>query len=578
MLGVGAVMNPRGMDRFTDDVISNALTAISQEMFTAMARSAMSSVIYEVLDFGVAITDPRGRLASAGAGIPGFVSMLAPAVRAVLKKVRLNTLREGDIYISNDPFDGGVSHANDVVLTKPVFVDRQLIAWTASKGHWVDIGGMVPGSMSPSAIDLFQEGLLIPTVKLFDQGHPVESLFDVIRANSRLPEQVSGDLWAGISALRLGEERIHKLCREYGSDVFRRAVRRYLDYGEAMALNGLAKLPRGEFDGQDELDDGRLIKARIGISEKEMVIDLRDNPDQEHGPVNGTREATEVSAQAVFKAITIPEPWANAGCFRPVTLLTRPGSIFHARRPAAVGLYYENKIRCTDLLCKTLAPHMPDQVPAGHFSSICATVLRIQTGEGDYRTLVEPQVGGWGGAEDHDGDNAQFSYSHGDTFNCPVEVNERRNGIEVVCYALNPESPGEGEFRGGKGIDLRYRIVGDRGWITAGYTRYRSPPWGLLGGGKGTGNRIEIHRATGEQETHGEVTNLELVENDVVRVLTGNGGGFGDPAKRDKQRVLDDLRNGYVSVKDAVSAYGLKGQGACAAREKIQCSVLDRAE
>lgn len=543
--------DPLEGDPFTADVIANSLTAISQEMFTAMARSAMSSVIYEVLDFGVAITDAKGSLASAGAGIPGFVSMLAPAVRAVLKSSHLAPPQAGDIYISNDPYDGGVSHANDVVLSKPVFVEDRLVAWTASKGHWVDIGGMVPGSMSPSATELYQEGLILPTLKLFEAGEPVSAVFDIIRANSRLPDQAIGDLWAGLAALGLGENRIARLCERYGAPAFCAAVQRYLDYGEAMAVNGLAQLPHGEFHGTDRLDDGRVITAHISISPHGMVVDLRDNPDQEQGPVNGTREATEVSAQAVFKAITLPEPWANAGCFRPLTLLTRPGSMFHARRGAAVGLYYENKIRCTDLLCKTLAPHMPEKVPAGHFSSVCATVIRAITDSGEEKTLVEPQVGGWGAGVDCDGDSAQFSYSHGDTFNCPVEVNERRNGIQVDRYALNPEPSGAGQFRGGKGVDLRYRIIGNQGWVTAGYTRHMSPPWGLFGGADGTGNRLEVHRATGELESHGEVTNLELGKNDVVRILTGNGGGLGNPLRRDAKRVREDLRDGYVSIDEA---------------------------
>lgn len=542
--------SPRDPDPFTEDVIANALTAISQEMFVTMAHAAMSSVIYEVLDFGVAITDSEGNLASAGAGIPGFVSMLAPAVRSVLKQPSLSPPQPGDVFISNDPFDGGVSHANDVVLSKPVFFEDEVVAWTASKGHWVDIGGIVPGSMSPSATELYQEGLILPTVRLFNAGDPVAGIFDIIRANSRLPDQVTGDLWAGLAALRLGETRIAELCGKYGRAVFCEAVRKFLNYGEAMAQSGLEHLPQGEFHGIDHLDDGRVIKATIRIQERTMVIDLRDNPDQESGPVNGTREATEVSAQAVFKAITLPAPWANAGCFRPLTLLTRPGSIFHALRPAAVGLYYENKIRCTDLLCKTLAPHMPERVPAGHFSSICSTVIRALTDGGETSTLVEPEVGGWGGNFDRDGDNAQFSYSHGDTFNCPAEVNERRNAVHVERYSLNPDPTGAGEFRGGKGVDLRYRIIGERGWITAGYTRHKRPPWGLLGGLSGTGNRLEVHRSRGEVETYGEVTNLELGRGDVVRIVTGNGGGFGDPSRRDPKRIIEDLRNGYVSSEE----------------------------
>ena len=459
----------------------------------------------------------------------------------------------------------GVSHANDVALAMPVFHEDQLIAWTANKGHWVDIGGMTPGSMSPEATELFQEGLILPPLKLFEAGRPVEAIFAIIRANSRLPDQAEGDLWAGVAALRLGERRLHEMCGKYGRATLIRAVSRYMDYGEAMARNGLARLPEGEFRGTDRLDDGRKITALVRIAGEEMTIDLRDNPDQDEGPVNGTRDATLVGARAVFKSITLPETWANAGCFRPLKVLTRPGSIFHALRPAAVGLYYENKMRSKDLILKTLAPHMPDRIPAGHFASICATVIRSWTPDGLDKTFVEPQLGGWGAGHDRDGDNAQFSISHGDTFNCPVEVNESRNGIHVRRYALNTEAAGAGRFRGGKGVELQYEIVASRGWVTAGYTRCAVPPWGLAGGSNGTGNRIEIEQRGSGPDIRGAVNNAELFKGDVVRIITGNGGGFGDPAHRSQERIRQDLRNGYVSVKEAVEIYRMPPAAAAAA-------------
>ena len=553
------------MDSFTQEVIQDSLNAISEEMFAAMARAAMSSVIYEVLDFGVAVTDAEGDLASVGAGIPGFVGMLAPAVQAVLGRHPRPSIAPGDIFIANDPYEGGVSHANDVVLAMPVFSGDRLIAWTANKGHWVDIGGMTPGSMSPNATELFQEGLILPPLKLFEAGSPIEAVFSIIRANSRLPDQALGDLWAGVAALRVGERRLRELCDKYGRNTLVEAIRAYMDYGETMALSGLAALPRGEFRGTDRLDDGREVRALIRISRGEMTIDLRDNPDQDDGPVNGTRDATLVGARAVFKSITLPEPWANAGCFRPLKVLTRPGSIFHAQRPAAVGLYYENKMRSKDLILKTLAPHMPARIPAGHFASICATVICSRTPGGEDKTFVEPQVGGWGAGHDRDGDSAQFSISHGDTFNCPVEVNESRNGIRVRRYALNSAPSGAGEFRGGKGVELHYEMLSDRGSLTAGYTRCAVPPWGLDGGGDGSGNRVEIDRCGQIRETGSGFDNAPLRRGDVVRIVTGNGGGYGNPARRSRQQVLEDLRNGYVSVEEAVTAYRLSPQEAAAA-------------
>ena len=553
------------MDSFTQEVIQDSLNAISEEMFAAMARAAMSSVIYEVLDFGVAVTDAEGNLASVGAGIPGFVGMLAPAVQAVLGRHPRPSIAPGDIFIANDPYEGGVSHANDVVLAMPVFSGDRLIAWTANKGHWVDIGGMTPGSMSPNATELFQEGLILPPLKLFEAGSPVEAVFSIIRANSRLPDQALGDLWAGVAALRVGERRLRELCGKYGRNTLVDAIGAYIDYGETMALSGLAALPRGEFRGTDRLDDGREVRALIRIRRGEMTIDLRDNPDQDDGPVNGARDATLVGARAVFKSITLPEPWANAGCFRPLKVLTRPGSIFHALRPAAVGLYYENKMRSKDLILKTLAPHMPERIPAGHFASICATVIRSRTPGGTDKTFVEPQVGGWGAGHDRDGDSAQFSISHGDTFNCPVEVNESRNGIRVRRYALNSAPSGAGEFRGGKGVELHYEMLSDRGSLTAGYTRCTVPPWGLAGGGDGSGNRVEIDRCGHIRETGAGFDNAPLRRGDVVRIVTGNGGGYGNPARRSRQQVLEDLRNGYVSVEEAVTAYRLSPQEAEAA-------------
>ena len=545
-----------GPDPFTDEIIQLSLTATTDEMFSAMARAAMSSVIYEVLDFGVAITDGRGELASAGAGIPGFVGMLDPAVKAVIGKFG-GDVRDGDVFISNDPYRGGVSHINDVSLTMPVFHGGRPVAWTASKGHWLDLGGMSPGSLSPAATELFQEGLILPDVRLFEAGVPVEALFDVIRANSRLPEQCIGDLWAGISALRTGERRLRELCRKYGAEQVEGAIVRYLDYGERVSLQGLQALPKGRFETEERLDDGRMVHATVTVTDDDFIVDLRDNPPQDPGPVNATVHSTRVSAQAAFKGVVAPDRWANAGSFRPLAVLTTPGTLFHAEAPAAVGLYYENKIRSGDLICKALAPHMPERMPAGHFSSICATLIRSEDVAGADHTFIEPEVGGWGGSALKDGENAQFSASHGDTFNCPVEINEARNGIEVERLMLNGERSGAGRHRGGRGIDLRYRIRGRRAWLTAEYTRRVTPPWGIAGGSDGSRNRLEVIRRDGRVESLAKAANVELGRGDIVRIVTANGGGYGDPRDRPAADVLADVRNGYVSAEEATAVYGL---------------------
>ena len=543
-------------DPFATEVIQLSLTAITDEMFASMARAAMSSVIYEVLDFGVAITDADGELASAGAGIPSFVGMLDPAVKAVIGK-HGDDIRPGDIFISNNPYTGGVSHLNDVSLTMPIFHGDRRVAWTASKGHWLDVGGMAPGSLSPDATEVFQEGLILPDVRLFDAGVAVGPVFDIIGANSRLPEHALGDLWAGISALRAGERRLLELCGKYGAERLVEAVRLYLAYGEHIAREGLKSLPKGRFQAEDRMDDGRLVRVSVTITDDAFVVDLRDNPPQDPGPANATVHSTRVSAQAAFKGVAAPQRWANAGSFRPLRLLTTPGTLFHARSPAAMGLYYENKIRSGDLICKALAPHMPERMPAGHFSSICATLIRSEDVDGADHTFIEPEVGGWGGSALKDGENAQFSASHGDTFNCPVEINEARNGIEVERLVLNGEGGGAGRHRGGRGIDLRYRILGKRAWLTAEYTRQVTPPWGVAGGEEGSCNRLELLRRDGSVSVLRSAANLALEQGDIVRIVTANGGGFGDPRLRPASKIRRDLRSGYVSAEEARNVYGL---------------------
>lgn len=548
----------RTVDPVTVEVLQQSLVAITDQMFAVTRRTAMSSVIYEVLDFGVAITDGDGALASAGAGIPAFVGMLDPAVRAVLAKYACDEIQEGDVFISNDPYRGGVSHTNDVVVSMPVFHDGMLVAWTANKGHWMDIGGSAPGSTSPDATELFQEGLLLPEVKIIAAGALNKALFATMTANSRLPDQLRGDFWAAIASVRLGAERIRQLCHRYGREVFRAAVRDYLETAEQQALRGLAAMPQGQFEAHDRLDDGRPLHVRVTIEGQRFTVDLTGNPDQEPGPLNATHDATVVSAQAMFKSLVAPHGPANAGTFRPLRVLTREGSMFAATRPAATGLYYENKLRASDLILKAVAGVLAQVRAAGHFCSVCATLIGQADPGQPGRSFIEPEVGGWGARIDSDGETAMFSTSHGDTFTCPVEVNEARNGIEVERLALNDSAGGAGTFRGGRGIDLRYRILAQTGWVTAAYTRSTVPPWGLAGGHEGTVNTLQIVRTTGQMETPGRAASLPLQRGDLVWILTGQGGGYGDPRQRDRKAVIDDLKNGYITRAEALGPYGLR--------------------
>jgi N-methylhydantoinase B len=544
-------------DRITLEIIQSSLQAASDEMFAAFRKTAMSAIIYEVLDMGTGITDGDGNLASSGAGIPAFVGVLDKAVKRVIE-LNAGDIRPGDIFATNDPYFGGVTHLNDVVLAMPVFADGELIAWTANIAHWNDVGGMVPGSISNEAREIFQEGLRLPAVKLVSEGEPIRSVMEIMKCNSRLPDYLQGDMWAGIAAARVGERRILDLVARYGHDTFTTALRTFMEYGEEVARRALRELPKGRFTLAEEQDSGAVYTATVEIADDEFVVDLRDNPDQDPGPNNASRDGTMIAAQMVFMNITGASSSANAGHFKPLRLLTRPGSVFDARPPAAFATYYEVEIRLYDVIWRCLAPHLGDRLPAGSFASVCGTFIGgPHPDTGRHFTIVEPQVGGWGGEALRDGNSAMFSGFHGDTFNCPAEVAEARYGLYVDQLRLNDEPGGEGEFRGGKGIVLDYRVRSNGCFFTCAYTRNKHRPWALAGGREGSPNYVEVLRADGSVEEYAVVTALDVNEGDVIRLHTANGGGYGDPRRRRRELVRDDVRNGYVTEETARTVYGL---------------------
>lgn len=514
-------------DPFTQSVIQAGLVAAADEMFAVLRKTAMSPIIYEVLDVGTGITDAKGNLVSSGAGIPTFVGVLDKAVQRILELHPREGIREGDIFITNDPYYGGVTHLSDVVVAMPVFADAEIIAWAASIAHWNDIGGMVAGSMSVAASEIFQEGLRLPAVRLFDSGREIQSVIDIIAANSRLPDFARGDLWAQVAASRKAAARISQIVLSHGQDAFHGAIDTLFREGEERARKGLATLPQGTFAITEEQDDGAFWKAEIRITADRFTVDLRGNPEQRAAPYNTSRDGAVISAQMIFKALSDPELFANAGSFAPLEVLTEPGTIFHAQEPAPHGYYFETRIRLYDMLWRCMAQAMPDRLPAGHFASICGTVIagsHPETARGF--TMVEPQMGGWGATADQDGLDAMYSASHGETFNCPVEICEARYGIDVGWKRLNDTDEGAGLHRGGKGLETCYVLRGNA-LLSAGYSRNRIPVWGSNGGEEGGTNGIAVVKADGTRSDFSFVSGLKLEPGDHVVVRTANGGGWG---------------------------------------------------
>ncbi len=545
-------------DPITLEIIQSALQATADEMFAVMKKTAMSSIIYEVLDMGTGITDADGALASSGAGIPAFIGVLDKAVKVVVAKFdKPGDIEPGDVFVTNDPYYGGVTHLNDIIVAMPVFADGRIIAWTANIAHNSDVGGMAPGSLTGEATEIFQEGLRLPAIKVISKGEPIRSVMDIIKVNSRMPDVLEGDVWAAIASVRIGAMRLAELAGKYGVKTFEKAMESFMDFGEQVSRRELAKLPKGTFELSEEQDDGRIFNVKITISDTEFLVDLMDNPDQSPNPVNTSRDGVVVASQMIFKSLTDPYSPANEGSFRPIRLLTREGSVFHAKEPAAIGFYYEVELRVYDLMWRCLAQHMPERLASGHFASVCGTFIGgIHPDTGRQYTIIEPQIGGWGASRGRDGNSAIFCGFHGETYNCPAEINEARNGLIVDRMELNMEPGGEGKFAGGRGIRMDYRIRGDNGFLTAGYTRSKFPPWALDGGHEGSPNYVEVIRKDGSSERFSFVSGLTTMTGDVIRVVTGTGGGLGDPKERDRAAIDEDVRNGLITRERATEVYG----------------------
>jgi N-methylhydantoinase B len=413
------------------------------------------------------------------------------------------------------------------VTALPVFSGETLVGWTATIAHWNDIGGMTPGSMSTRATEIFQEGLRLPAIRLFDAGAPVDPVLDIIAANSRQPDVARGDMWAQIAACRRAARRIEALVTRYGTATYDAALADSFATAEARARAGLADLPKGRFAMAQAQDDGTVWQVAVDIADDGFTVDLRDAPDQLAAPYNTSRDGAVISAQMIFKALTDPTLMANAGSFAPLSVLTREGSVFHATGSAPHGYYFETRIRLYDLLWRCLAQAMPDRLPAGHFASICGTVLAgTHPDTGRWFTMVEPQMGGWGATATRDGLDAMYSCSHGETFNTPVEIAEARYGLTVDHKRLSDQSPGTGRHSGGRGVATRYTMRGDT-ILSAGFSRTRVPVWGAAGGGDGGRNRLAVTRTDGTRSDHAFVSGLALQPGDMIDIDTAPGGGWG---------------------------------------------------
>ncbi|MGE9882226.1 hydantoinase B/oxoprolinase family protein [Blautia obeum] len=548
----------------TLDIVKDSLIAVSNEVFYAFARTSMSPIIYETLDYASGIADVDGRLLTQGNGACGFIGLIAPMIQEIIHKYGKENMHPGDVYLINDPYLGGGTHLSDIGMVMPVFYGEELIAFIGNKAHWSDVGGMAAGSFTTDSQDVFQEGLRFSGVKLLDQGEICKPLLEMIKSNVRFPETSEGDMWGQIASLRTGYKRIGELCEKYTVEVVKESMKRLLEQGAKIAYNRIKELPKGSWEMEEFMDDdgyGNLVrvKVKITITEDEFIADFTGSSPQVASPINTGYSSLCAGVKVIYMSILGPELAVNDGVFEPMRIFAEDGSIMRCHAPAPTSCYFESMIYASDVVWKALAPVFPEALGAGHMLSVCSVVLAGTKQEsGEPFLIVEPTGGGWGASDGKDGEVGQFCVGDGETYNVPVEMAENRYGIMIDEYSLHTDGMGAGKYRGGSGAVRSYRAMTDGQLFTASFGRNKFPAWGAAGGKDGSYNYFEFHNADGSKEgPMGIVARHVMNKDDVVYMVTCTGGGYGNPLERDPELVAWDVKNEYISIRQAEEDYGV---------------------
>lgn len=549
------------LDPITVEVIRNYYQSAAHAMKNLLIRGSFSPVVYEMLDFSLGLYTRQAELIAEGPGMPSFMGTMTFAIRSVIDYLGEANLRDGDVILSTYPYWTG-SHAQDAVLIRPIFVEGELFGYAATKAHWEDIGAMDVYCVDTK--DIWQEGLQVYGAKIHKAGKPDPELLEIIRANTRFPDTVLGDMNTQIAACNFGATKVVELVRKYGKRNVQLAIDRILDHGERITRQAIAAMPDGEWSAEGAMDSDGIsdtpfkVKLTIRVQGDEIVMDTTGSAPQQVGPTNCPYPSTASVARLILKMLTTPLYAANGGCFRPLKVIAPEGSVFNPKAPAPTFLYGWPAHVLGELAFKALAEAVPGSVVARSGGDLNGYTLSGVGDDGEPFVCIENEAVGHGASHDRDGENALILFCGGESRNIPIEVLEARYPILVEKYALRQDSGGAGKFRGGLGVEKFARFVGgsDLRFLTI-VEQSKFPPWGLHGGKSAPANLGVLNENTPGERRLGKIGGYPVFKGDTWRNYTGGGGGWGDPMERDSAAVLQDAIGGYVSPASAREDYGV---------------------
>jgi N-methylhydantoinase B len=549
------------IDPITVEIIKGALKSAAREMGVLIERTAMSAFIREKKDFFAGLYDPQGHLVYTDHDKfgPGMVDCIFDVYPA-------HTMAPGDVYWFSDCYlsRGAISHSPDMCFVAPTFSEATLVGFAAVFGHFWDIGGMKPGTLSPLATEIFQEGIAIPPIKICHRGTFNDEAYRLILRNSRFPDLLRGDTRAMIAACNLGQRRLHELCRRFGTAKLEAGFAAIFDQQERAVRQALQAVPDGRYTFADYVDSDCVsdtpfrVQVTVTVHGDTVSVDFQDTDDQAQGPINFLLHP-DAARMLIARALAWKEPTVllNYGAGKPVTeVLLRPGSLVQPHYPAALGLRAHTLYRILNSILGDFAQATNGDTPAGAGDYVLYMLRALDAKSGTFTLLIDG-IGVGQGARPF-GDGLDVIYSARGQKNFPIEFTESEFPVQILNYAIHQDSGGPGKYRGGAGVVREVRLLAPTAVLGTRMNGVKCPAWGVNGGKAGKSGYVVVNPGMPQARAISPFgDNVELHCGDVLRVVTSGGGGWGNPAERDPLAVLQDVKDGFVSLDSARQAYGV---------------------
>lgn len=545
------------IDPITFAVIKNAMDAIVDEVAYTVLRTARSEIVKDVMDYSAAICDREGRMIAQAKTIALHLGAVPEAMDEVLKRFGRD-LNPGDAVILNDPYEGGM-HLPDIFMFVPFFYKKEIEGFCVVICHHTDMGGRVPGSNASDSTEIYQEGLRIPVLKLYDAGRINEAIERLIACNVRVPDRVLGDLRAQYAAAQVGVRELTTLLDRYGREPARVYFSELLDYAERLTRDEIRGWPKGTFTFKDYIDDDGLspdpipICVALTVHDDYVSVDYTGSSDQVRAAINSTLSYTKSCTYLSIRCALKGDVPNNAGVFRCVEIHVPAGSVLNPHEPAAVAARALTGYRVFDAMLGALAQVVPDRIPAAGEGGNTVVCLSGKTDQGKSYIIVDMICGAWGARPNSDGIEAITNASQ-NLSNTPVETLEANHPVRVESYELIPDSCGPGQFRGGLGIRRSYRVLASEALLQLRADRMKFQPYGLAGGGSASAAKNLLQRGSNVQHLASKV-GMTILRDDLVTHCQPGGGGFGDPIKRELKAIGHDVWDQKISVEFARQHY-----------------------